>query len=300
MPFIPFQPLCLHWLFITKKEPLVLNLPSTHSLAQLVTNGWALVSMVFAYMLLWLVWQPRWGLEFLPLSGGINNLFGYQSNTVLLVITLTIVAAFVISAITGLMKGIRVLSDINIRIFIILAIFIFVFGPTGSILIQSFKSLGLYFQNLPEFSLVSVLHPDDPWPKSWTSFNWANWLAWAPITALFLGRLSYGYTVKQFMVVNWVLPSIFGMIWMSIFSGTAIDMQVNQGIGLGKLLEAAGPESIIYRVFEELPWSNLIAVVFLFHRFSILCHRSRLEYRSHGRNKLNRNFARSTFASNFY
>lgn len=207
------------------------------------------------------------GAGILTLSGGLKSIFGLESDFILIFITITIVAAFVISAITGLMKGIRILSDINVRIFIILAIFIFVFGPTGSILIQSIKSLGLYFQNLPEFSLISILHPDAPWPKSWTSFNWANWLAWAPITALFLGRLSYGYTVKQFMIVNWILPSLFGVIWMSIFSGTAIDMQINQGIGLGKLLEAAGPESIIYRVFEELPWSNIMAVVFLFTAF---------------------------------
>lgn len=207
------------------------------------------------------------GAGILTLSGGIKNIFGLESNLILLLITITIVGAFILSAISGLMKGIRILSDINIRIFIILALFIFAFGPTGSILIQAFNSLLLYLKHLPEFSLVSVLYPDDPWPKSWTSFNWANWLAWAPITALFLGRLSYGYTVKQFMIVNWILPSLFGMVWMSIFSGTVIDMQLNQGIDLNSLLKNLGPESIVYRMFETLPWKGIIAVVFLFTAF---------------------------------
>jgi choline-glycine betaine transporter len=207
------------------------------------------------------------GAGILTLSGGIKNIFGLESNFILLLITITIVGAFVLSAISGLMKGIRILSDINIRIFILLALFIFVFGPTGSILIQAFDSLLHYLKHLPEFSLVSVLYPEDPWPKNWTSFNWANWLAWAPITALFLGRLSYGYTVKQFMIVNWILPSLFGMVWMSIFSGTVIDMQLNQGIDLNSLLKNLGPESIVYRMFETLPWKGIIAVVFLFTAF---------------------------------
>jgi choline-glycine betaine transporter len=84
---------------------------------------------------------------------------------------------------------------------------------------------------------------------------------------LFLGRLSYGYTVRQFMIVNWILPSLFGMIWMSIFSGTVIDMQLNQGINLNGLLSTLGPESIVYKMFETLPMKGMIAVVFLFTAF---------------------------------
>lgn len=207
------------------------------------------------------------GAGILTLSGGIKSIFNYESGGLLLVITVMIVAVFVISAVSGLMKGIRILSDINIRIFILLTIFVFIFGPSGSIIWQGIESFGLYIRELPKMSLVSVLYPNDPWPKSWTSFNWANWLAWAPITALFLGRLSYGYTVKQFMIFNWLLPGFFGMVWMSVFSGTAIEMQLHQGIDLSQLLNQSGPESIVYRIFEELPLSTLVAVIFLFTAF---------------------------------
>ncbi|MFT6055373.1 MAG: choline-glycine betaine transporter [Roseivirga sp.] len=207
------------------------------------------------------------GAGILTLSGGMKNLFGFESDFLLLIVTVCIVSAFVLSAISGLMKGIRILSDINIRIFITLAIFVFIFGPTWTIISQAFNAGLSYLKHLPEFSLVSVLHPNDPWPKSWTSFNWANWLAWAPITALFLGRLSYGYTVKQFMVVNWILPSLFSMVWMSIFSGTVIDMQLNQGIDLNSLLINLGPESMVYRMFETLPVKGIVASLFLFTAF---------------------------------
>jgi glycine betaine transporter len=207
------------------------------------------------------------GAGILTLSGGIRNLTGYESEWLQLVITFLIVGSFIISAVSGLMKGIRILSDINARIFVVLALFALIFGPTWAIVEHAFHGLISYFSTLPEMSLVSILHPEDPWPKSWTSFNWANWLAWAPITALFLGRLAYGYTVRQFLVFNWMLPSLFGMIWMSIFSGMTLDFELSKDLGLMSLLQAQGPESVIYRIFEQLPLRYIIAPLFLITAF---------------------------------
>ncbi|MEQ9301867.1 MAG: BCCT family transporter [Cyclobacteriaceae bacterium] len=207
------------------------------------------------------------GAGILTLSGGIKNLTGYESNWLQLLITLLIVGAFIISAISGLMKGIRLLSDINARIFIVLALFALAFGPTLAILKYMVVGLYSYLTSLPEMSLVSILHPDDPWPKSWTSFNWANWLAWAPITALFLGRLAYGYTVRQFLIFNWILPSLFGMIWMSVFGGMTLDFELTSHLGLLHVLQTQGPESVIYRIFEALPLRYIIAPLFLITAF---------------------------------
>ncbi|MEC7756091.1 BCCT family transporter [Roseivirga sp. UBA1976] len=207
------------------------------------------------------------GAGILTLSGGIHNLTGYQSPWLLLFIALLIVGCFTLSAISGLMKGIRVLSDINARIFLILALFLLFFGPTKSILSQWGQALVIYFKSLPEMTVVSVLYPNDDWPKSWTTFNWANWMAWAPITALFLGRLAKGYTIRQFMLFNWVLPSLFGMLWMSIFSGIALHFQLSKKADLLGLLTSLGPESVIYGIFDALPWSDLLALIFLFTAF---------------------------------
>ena len=206
------------------------------------------------------------GAGILTLSGGIKNLTGFESQWLLLLIAGWIVASFTISAISGLMKGIRILSDINARIFVLLALFILFFGPTQSILNQFTNGFIQYIRDLPEMSLVSIIHPDDPWPKSWTTFYWANWLAWAPITALFLGRLSYGYTVRQFLVFNWLFPALFGVLWMSIFSGATLHLEL-EGLNLTALLNSQGPESVIYRVFEEFPLQPFIAGLFLLTAF---------------------------------
>ncbi len=207
------------------------------------------------------------GAGILTLSGGIRNLTGYESQWLQLVITCLIVGSFILSAVSGLMKGIRILSDINARIFTVLALFILFFGPTLAIVEYAASGLQVFFTTLPEMSLVSILHPEDPWPKSWTTFSWSNWLAWAPITALFLGRLSYGYTVKQFLIFNWILPSLFGMLWMSIFGGMTLDFELTSKLGLGDLLQEQGPESVIYRIFEELPLRYIIAPLFLVTAF---------------------------------
>lgn len=207
------------------------------------------------------------GAGILTLSGGIRSLTEYESPWLLLLITFLIVGSFIVSAISGLMKGIRILSDINARIFVVLALFALIFGPTWAIVEYAFAGLKAYMTTLPEMSLVSILHTDDPWPKSWTSFNWANWLAWAPITALFLGRLSYGYTVRQFLIFNWVLPSLFGMLWMSIFSGMTLDFELSKHLGLLSLLQEQGPESVIYKMFEQLPLRYIIAPLFLVTAF---------------------------------
>lgn len=207
------------------------------------------------------------GAGILTLTGGIRNLTGIEVDGLPAAITLIVVLSFTISAVTGLMKGIRFLSDINTRIFVLLALVLFILGPSQDILTRSASGLLNYFQHLPEMSLVSILHPKDIWPKEWTTFNWANWMAWAPITALFLGRIGYGYTVRKFLLFNWLLPSFFGMIWMSIFSGTAISLEMNGLRSLSESLVQNGAESIIYELFEYIPFSSILVVIFLITAF---------------------------------
>lgn len=207
------------------------------------------------------------GAGILTLSGGLKYLFDWSPVWILLVLTIAIVSSFVISAVSGLMKGIRILSDINTRIFIILALFILFTSDTTSIIQLSLEGFWLYIKNFFEFGTLSILYPEDPWPKSWTTFYWANWLAWAPITALFLGRLAYGYTIRQFLLFNWIIPSLFGLFWMSVLSGTAIDLFLNKGLDLGGVLAREGPEAIVFQIFETLPLSKIIAVIFLLTTF---------------------------------
>lgn len=211
------------------------------------------------------------GAGILTIGGGMESLFGIESSPTLLgIITIFIVLTFIISAASGLLKGIRILSSINIQIFILLFIFVLIFGPTASMIKLGGQGLVDYVINFVPRSTYTLGIKDTAWLNSWPLFYWANWLAWTPITALFLGRLAYGYTVRDYIHFNLLLPSLFGMLWMMVFSGTALsmDMATDQPI-LYEILqdENKGAENVIYGVFEQLPMAGIVSIVFLLTSF---------------------------------
>ncbi|HHY42068.1 MAG TPA: BCCT family transporter [Thermoanaerobacterales bacterium] len=204
------------------------------------------------------------GTGVMALAGGLDHAFGLESNQFLwAILTITIVVAFVISASTGVMKGIRALSLINTRVYYVIVIFMLVFGPTRYIFDLGTEALGDFITNFFQKCLFTGAASGDQWPKWWTLFYWANWLAWAPITAMFLGRISYGRKTKEFVLVNLFLPALFCGLWMTIFSGTSIHLQMS-GFGLSEVLSQKGPEGVIYAVFSSLPLSGLIILFYLF------------------------------------
>ncbi len=208
------------------------------------------------------------GVGMLSLAGGILNSTEVVHKPLLLgIIGLAIVLSFTISAASGLLKGIRILSGINVTIFIIICVIVFTIGPTSFIIENTLSGLKAYFVNFIPHSLSVGSFGDKEWMHSWTTFYWANWMAWAPITALFLGRISYGYTVRQFILFNWLIPAGFGIIWMSIFSGTSLYFELKESLGLVDVLNDKGPEVIIYQVFNNLPFARGLTILFLFTVF---------------------------------
>lgn len=202
------------------------------------------------------------GAGILVISEGLENTLGIQWETVLLTAA-AIVLAFIASAASGLFRGIQFLSDINIRIFFLLSLFVLLAGPTRAIGEQLLPALKAYFINFGERSLFTGDSSGDPWPKDWTVFYWANWMAWAPVTALFLGRLGRGYTVGQFLLVSWVLPSLFAIGWMSIFSGSMLYYQESTLVDMVGWLQKSGPDGMVYLLLEQLPFAQLVIPLFL-------------------------------------
>lgn len=209
------------------------------------------------------------GTGILTIAGGLNLFMDLSITPLLLgIIALVIVCTFVMSAASGLMKGIRILSDLNIKFFFALCAFVFLFGPTTFILRFGVESFGNYLQHFLERSLYTGASANDDWANSWTIFYWANWLAWTPITALFLGRLAIGYTVKDFIRFNLLYPSLFGCFWMMVFSGTAIyyDFVADSG-AMNAVLQDGGAENVIYALFQRLPIAPIISGIFLLIAF---------------------------------
>jgi choline-glycine betaine transporter len=183
-----------------------------------------------------------------------------------LAVTGAIVATYVSSSVSGLQRGIRLLSDINTRIFFALVLFMFFVGPTLSILKLGASSAVEYGSTFLSRSVGFIGDANSAWRRDWTTFYFANWIAWAPITALFLGRISVGYTVREFIVFTMLFPALFGMIWMAIFGGAAIETDLHGG-ALTAALDREGPEAVAYALFGSLPFTGLIVALFLFTTF---------------------------------
>ncbi len=203
------------------------------------------------------------GAGVLTLSGGLRQFFDLENTPVLLLgITGVIVATFVFSAVSGLMKGIRILSNINFIAFLGIGLFVLLAVPAGDIFALGVEGLGSYFVNLIPRSLGIGI--DKTWSESWTVFYWANWLAWAPVTAVFLGRLAVGYTVREFIRVNLLYTSLFSVLWMTIFSGSALNAGQADLYGV---LQNQGPEGTIYALLGTLPFPKITGLLFLLIAF---------------------------------
>lgn len=216
------------------------------------------------------------GAGILMLAGGMSDLWNVPSNTwVWGGIAMAIVSTFIVSSSTGLMKGIRILSDINTKLLIALAMVPLIFGPAAFIFSLGWEAIWdyvihFYPRNLTmtwnESGGMSILVPDE-WGKSWTVFYWAVWMAWAPITACFLGRIAYGRTVREFMLINFILPSLFGIAWMTIFSGTAIFQQMDGVADLAEVIATKGHEAVSFEVFKQFPFSTVLILFYMFSAF---------------------------------
>ena len=226
-------------------------------------RGGAIIDAVGLYALVAGV-AASLGAGVMTLAGGLDAVAGIPSSAVLhLAITAAIVTVYVISSVSGIQRGIKVLSDINAKFFFALCAFVLFAGPTLSILSLGAQGLGDYVVEFIPRSLSLGARAGDEWTRSWTVFYFANWLAWAPITALFLGRISIGYTVREFLLFNLAAPAAFGALWMTVFGGAAIEIDAQTGGALTAALNDSGPEAVIYALFEALPMTGVIVLAFV-------------------------------------
>lgn len=200
----------------------------------------------------------------LSINGGLNKLFGIGSNaTVWGIIILIIGGMTIIAAVTGITRGIKYLSNINVGIYVVILGFILLFGGTVFIFSFGVESIGQFVTTFFSGTLFTGMAEGDPWAKNWTMFYLGNWMAWAPVTAVFLGRISYGRRVRDVIAMNLFVTALFSIIWFMIISGATVNsLMHNPGSGL---IEAynAGYENVIYQLFKNLPLSQLFIPLYL-------------------------------------
>ena len=178
------------------------------------------------------------------------------------IIAIIIVAAFVTSAISGVMNGIRILSTINSRIYMVLGLFVFLFGPTAYILKLTVEGFGAFISTFCQSSLFISAADGDGWAMWWPVFYWCNWMALMPVTSLFLGKISKGYSVKEAIRVIVIFPALFSVAWLGLFSASSVYYEL-AGKGINDAMVAGGTASATYAVLRQLPIPVISIAVFL-------------------------------------
>jgi len=196
--------------------------------------------------------QIRSGLQ---IVGGI----GEAGNAVLIGIIAVLTCAFVLSAVSGVARGIQWLSNFNMVLALLLATFVFIVGPTVFILNLIPTSIGSYFQDLAMMSARTGAEgaETEAWLGSWTVFYWAWWISWTPFVGMFIARISRGRTIRQFVTGVLLVPSLVSLVWFCVFGGAAMKAQQE-----GADLAGEGTvEGQLFGLLAEYPLATVSTVV---------------------------------------
>ncbi len=205
------------------------------------------------------------GFGAMQISGGLSHLVGIP-NTIgtqlLLIVVVTVL--FMLSAQTGLQRGIKYLSNLNMVLALSLLGFVFVLGPTKTLMDIFTSTLGSYLQQLPKMSFHLGPFEGGAWIQDWTLFYWAWWIAWAPFVGTFIARISKGRTVREFVLGVLLVPTLFCALWFSVFGGTAISLDMFEQVGVHDVIDTQGKEVALFTVLDHFPFGALMSALAIF------------------------------------
>lgn len=251
--------LVIGYFMFRKKEPAVISATlkpvlgdKVYGKTGTIINVLAILSTVFGV-------ATTLGFGALQINGGLSYLFDIPvSFSIQLVIILIVSVLFILSAVSGLGKGIKILSNTNMVLAFSLLLLVFFIGPSLSNLNLLTDSIGSYLHNLPRMSFrMAPLNPEGrQWINDWTIFYWAWWIAWSPFVGIFIARISKGRTIREFVLNVLLVPSIMSFIWFTIFGGTAIQVET-EGTSVSKL----NLEQMLFGVFDQLPLGTVMSFI---------------------------------------
>ncbi|ETB72872.1 choline transporter [Bacillus sp. CPSM8] len=198
------------------------------------------------------------------IGGGLAFITDIENTmTTKFIIIIIVTVLFMISAWTGISRGIKYLSNINIFLAVVLLLLTIIIGPTGYILEKLSSTTFSYLKHLPEDSFAVA--PFDPeykqWIKDWTVFYWAWFIAWSPFVGTFIARVSKGRTIREFVIGVLFIPTLFCILWFAVFGGGSLFQEL-EGINTG-LTELANEEAL-FGMFSSLPFGTAASVLAVF------------------------------------
>lgn len=194
-------------------------------------------------------------------AAGLEQVFGISSGTttqVLLIAGITAVAT--ISVVLGVDKGVKVLSEWNIRIAVVLLVLVLILGPTLFVFESYLENLGNYFSSVVELSLWNESFTGGDWQNDWTIFYWGWWISWSPFVGTFIARVSKGRTVKEFILGVLIVPSLITFFWITVFGNSALDAIMNGNDAIATAVDN-DVATALFVFFEDFPLTIVLNVV---------------------------------------
>ena len=197
-------------------------------------------------------------------SAGLEHIYGLPNTiTVQVFLIVAITGVALISVLRGLDGGVKLLSEINMGIALVLLLFVLFAAGAVTILGDFASGLGAYFTNV-----VPLSNPfgreDTGYMQGWTSFYWAWWISWSPFVGMFIARVSRGRTVREFITCVLVIPSVVCIFWMAVFGGAAIDQVLNDPAGSAvkaQVIDSYNPPLSLFAMLEGLPLSAITSTI---------------------------------------
>lgn len=194
------------------------------------------------------------GLGVQQMNAGLEAVFGLETSVQLqLMITAVIMSVATFSVVSGVKRGVRLLSEANFWLSIAVVTFMLLFGPTQYLIALTIESAGDYLQNIFGMTFHTNATIADGWQSEWTVFFWGWWLAWSPFVGMFIARVSRGRTFREFVMGVLLVPTVITIIWIGLFGGTALYHEL---FGSGGIVQAVD-ENVATALFATVSAMNL-------------------------------------------
>ena len=205
------------------------------------------------------------GLGVLQINSGLNYLFGIPTSLLIQIIIIAVISVIYIwSAVSGIEKGIKLISDANLYIAFALMAATILVGPKLDMVNSFTNALGGYLNNFIQDSLGLNTYGDNSWVENWRIFYWAWWIAWAPFVGIFIARISKGRTIREFIAGVVAAPTLGSLVWFAIFGTMGIKLGADGILSTEALQEvAATPEVGLFVVMQKYPFGMLLSLVAL-------------------------------------
>lgn len=205
------------------------------------------------------------GVGLMQIGAGLEAAFGIpQSAMTWLFAAVFVTAIFVLSCVSGIGKGLKLISSATMYFFFFLLAYVFIFGNTEFITKIASESIGFIVDNWgTQTTMANAMTPDDKWFADWIVQYWSSFIVYAPIIGMFLARMGKGRTVRTFMLVQILVPSIFCILWIGVFAGQTIYLQTSGALDVWGAVSNSGMQAAVFQIIGTLPFSKVITVLFL-------------------------------------